>query len=623
MPPKGPLLVDQLRFMAEAHADDNAYEDLDAREAITFRQWDERSNRVARWLTARGVAKGDRVSIYLPSEYCLQWIVAYAGIHKAGAVCVPTNTRLSERELAAILGHAEISAMVTGAPMLGHVEAVRAGIPSLTAILSPDGEGPGVEPWSVIDEFDASETQVPLARDDLADIMYTSGTTGLPKGVVVRHRDVAMMPNGDPNWLGTGWLHGAPLFTFAGMSFIFNPMKMGLCALYMPKFDVDHWFDVVEQRRPMMVFMVPAMAELVTASPRFEAADLSGPLAGVDRLRAARAADAAQAPGQDAAGDGVELLRAHRGRARVHHDAEGRDPQAARVGRQADAADGGADRRPGDRRGVPAHVVGELLCRLPGKQREYYKDDDATLRTWTADGWLRSGDLAYTDEDGFIYISGRMKDMIIRGGNNIYATDVEAVIIEHPAVQEAAVIGVPHTVLGEDVGAFVVLKPDASLTDDEPQGVLRRTARRLQAPAMLRFVAELPRNATGKVMKHKLRERREARARAATPAHDGEDPGNAAPHPRARPPAPSADAPRKAERGDATTGPHPGFRRKPDGRAGRGTKSSTQSEQPEKRRKNPGRHEPPKGGKTPTKRQRQAIGGGEGEPTGPPRSTEP
>src|SRR5450432_3201908 len=155
--------------MAEAHADENAYEDLDAREAITFRQWDERSNRVARWLTARGVSKGDRVSVYLPSEYCLKWIVAYAGIHKAGAVCVPTNTRLSERELAAIVGHAEISAMITGAPMLANVEAVRAGIPSLTAIISPDGTGAGdsrkgIEPWSVIDDFGASEIQVPLER---------------------------------------------------------------------------------------------------------------------------------------------------------------------------------------------------------------------------------------------------------------------------------------------------------------------------------------------------------------------------------------------------------------------------------------------------------------------------
>jgi acyl-CoA synthetase (AMP-forming)/AMP-acid ligase II len=119
---------------------------------------------------------------------------------------------------------------------------------------------------------------------------------------------------------------------------------------------------------------------------------------------------------------------------------------------------------------------------------------------------LRTGDLAYLDDDGFVYISGRIKDMIIRGGNNIYATDVEAVILEHPDVQEAAVIGVPHRVLGEDVGAFVVCKPDATLDD---ASLLAFCAERLadyKRPRRLWFVADLPRNATGKVMKHKLRE---------------------------------------------------------------------------------------------------------------------
>ena len=145
--------------------------------------------------------------------------------------------------------------------------------------------------------------------------------------------------------------------------------------------------------------------------------------------------------------------------------------------------------------------------RLPGKRREYYKDDGANASTWTADGWLRTGDLAYLDDDGFVYISGRIKDMIIRGGNNIYATDVEAVILEHPDVQEAAVIGVPHQVLGEDVGAFVVLQ--AGRVARRRRRSLAFCAERLadyKRPRHLWFVDELPRNATGKVMKHKLRE---------------------------------------------------------------------------------------------------------------------
>jgi acyl-CoA synthetase (AMP-forming)/AMP-acid ligase II len=155
---------------------------------------------------------------------------------------------------------------------------------------------------------------------------------------------------------------------------------------------------------------------------------------------------------------------------------------------------------------LPARDVGELLVRLPGKHREYYKDDAASAAAWTDDGWLRTGDLAYLDEDGFVYISGRLKDMIIRGGNNIYATDVEAVILEHPDVQEAAVVGVPHDVLGEDVGAFVVCKPGRDLDDD---ALLAFCAERLadyKRPRRLWFVEELPRNATGKVMKHKLRD---------------------------------------------------------------------------------------------------------------------
>ena len=142
--------------------------------------------------------------------------------------------------------------------------------------------------------------------------------------------------------------------------------------------------------------------------------------------------------------------------------------------------------------------------RNPGREREYFNDDDATASTWR-DGWLHSGDLAYLDEDGFLYIVGRQKDVIIRGGNNVHATDVEAVLYEHPAVQEAAVAGVPHAVLGEDVGAWVVLRRRARRsTADELRAFCAERLADYKVPRAWTFLDELPRNATGKVLKHEL-----------------------------------------------------------------------------------------------------------------------
>jgi acyl-CoA synthetase (AMP-forming)/AMP-acid ligase II len=505
--PDGPLLVDQLRFMAQQFPDEPGYVDLDAKQTLTFRQWDEQSNQAARWLVDNGVRKGDRVSIALPNNYCLRWIVAYAAVHKAGAVMVPANTRLSTPEMVAILGHAEISVMFTCRELLEQARAVRAAVPALRAIVCADGPDDDVLGWDAeIAAVDASAFQIPVDADDMADIMYTSGTTGLPKGVLVRHRNVAMIPNNGPQWSNRGWLHGAPLFTFAGMSFIFNPMKMGLAGLYMPRFDVDHWFDVVEGDDPMMIFLVPAMAELITASPRFETADLSAPIAvsiGSAPLAPATLkklqdrmpqASVINSYGLTEAGPAFITMPKEEAPKRIGSVGKPMAPMEVKV----------VDPDTNELREPDA--VGELLVRLPGKRREYYKDDGASASTWTEDGWLRTGDLAYLDADGFVYISGRIKDMIIRGGNNIYATDVEAVILEHPDVQEAAVIGVPHQVLGEDVGAFVVCKPGVALDEAALGAFCAERLADYKRPRRLWFVTELPRNATGKVMKHKLRE---------------------------------------------------------------------------------------------------------------------
>jgi len=506
MPDWGDLQVDQLRFMARTYGDDVAYRDLDAGSAVTFTQWDSESNRLARALVDAGIAPGDRVSIYLSGDEALRWIVAYAAVHKAGAVVVPTNTRLSIPEVTTILGHAEASAMVTSAALLDTALAVQAAVPSLRIIVSAGGTDAhaGVHDYDAFLASDASDIQVPRSLDDLADIMYTSGTTGLPKGVAVRHRNVAMIPNHEPAWTAGGWIHGAPMFTFAGIAFIYNPMKMGLVGLYLPKFDASRWLDLVASEQPHMAFLVPAMAELLVADPRFAEPDLSS-------LRAVSIGSAPLAPqtlltlqerlpdatvsnsyGMTEAGPAYIVMPKDEVTKRIGSVGKPVGPMKLKIVRE-----------DGDE--CDAREVGELLTRMEGAQREYYKDPEATATTWTADGWLRSGDLAYLDEDGFLYIAGRKKDMIIRGGHNVYPTDIEAVLLEHPDVQEAAVVGVPHQVLGEDIAAYVVIRPGAT---EDPDALLAFCAERLadyKRPRRLTFTDELPRNATGKVMKHLLR----------------------------------------------------------------------------------------------------------------------
>jgi acyl-CoA synthetase (AMP-forming)/AMP-acid ligase II len=159
-----------------------------------------------------------------------------------------------------------------------------------------------------------------------------------------------------------------------------------------------------------------------------------------------------------------------------------------------------------DDKDLPAGEVGEILLRMPGREREYYDNPEATAQTWQ-EGWLRTGDLGRLDADGYLYIVGRKKDVIIRGGNNIYAQDVESVLHDHPDVVEAAVVGIPHAVLGEDVAAAVVLGAGATAS---PEDIREFCAERLadyKVPRRVEFVDELPRNATGKVVKAELRGR--------------------------------------------------------------------------------------------------------------------
>jgi acyl-CoA synthetase (AMP-forming)/AMP-acid ligase II len=489
------LQIDQLRLMAEEFPDEIAYCDASTGESLTFSQWDRESNAVARWLAAHAVSKGDRVSIHLPPEEPIRWLVAYAAIHKAGAVAVHTNTRLTATELGAVLGHAGAVAAFTGTTTAGTLADARSSLPALATVITPTA-------WEEILATDDSPFGVALSGDDIADLMYTSGTTGRAKAVVVRHRTSSLVPNGKPRWTGSGWLHASPFFTFAGIASIYNPMKLGMRGLYLPRFDVDRWLDVVAAERPNAVFLVPAMAELLLANPRTASADLSmitmcsvgsAPIAPGTLTRLQELMPGALVSngwGMTEAGPAFCFMPPDEAEKRVGSVGRPLPPTEFRI-----VDDDGAELAPG--------TPGELLVRNPGREREYFNDPEATARTWQ-DGWLHTGDLAYLDADGFLYIVGRKKDVIIRGGHNIHATDVEAVLYEHPAVQEAAVAAIPHDVLGEDVGAWIVLRPNTSATADELIAFCRGRLADYKTPRHFTFVDALPRNATGKVLKQDL-----------------------------------------------------------------------------------------------------------------------
>lgn len=518
------LLTDQLRLMAEKLPDAIGYRNVGDGTQLSVAEWEATSNRLARGLVAAGVAKGDRVGIYLPPEQVLRWLVTYSAVHKAGAVAVPTNTRLVARELEYVLGHAETTAVVSAGELLEKAIDRRRSLPSIRLLVdaSPEacaaggaGEAGGVIAWDEVLDPDPSTFQVPVDSGDLAEIMYTSGTTGRPKGVAVRHRNASLIPNNLPTWSGSGWLHCSPLFTFAGIAFTYNPMKLGMTGLYLPRFDVVRWLEIVATERPTAVFLVPAMAELLIAHPAFAEADLSSiglcslgsaPVApGTLRRLHERMSNATVSNGYGMTEAGPAYCATPKEEALKRIGSVGRPVPPMEV--RAVGEDGTV---------LGAGSVGEVHIRLPGRQREYYKDEAATAATWSPEGWLRTGDLGYLDDDGYLYIVGRQKDVIIRGGNNIHATDIEAVLFEHRDVQEAAVTGISHAVLGEDVAAFVVPRPGANPSPEELRAFCAERLADYKVPRRIVLRDQLPRNATGKVLKAELRAEAEA-SPASTP----------------------------------------------------------------------------------------------------------
>ena len=505
------LMDEHLARMATAFGDRTAFAVVDVG-SMTFAEWDGAANAMARRLLEAGLEPGGRVVIHLHPELALHWLVSYSAAHRAGGVAVPMNPRLAPAEVAHVLAHSGASAIVADGDLVR--SDLEAGGDRLVALVDAGAEAGTVTPpttagpvlgWAEATAGDRSPFQAPRQSDDLADILYTSGTTGRPKGVAVRHSNGSMIGAVEPNWTGGGWLHASPLFTFAGIALVYTPMKLGLQVVYQPRFDADRWLRVVEEEHPVAVFLVPAMAHLLIDHPRFAEVDLSSvqmcsvgsaPLAPyvVERLQA-KMPDALVSNnyGMTEAGSAYCIMPQGEAVKRPGSVGQIAPPAVVEIVDEHDQP-------------LPPGVVGEVRLQMPGRQREYFNDPEATADTWK-DGWLVTGDLGKLDEDGYLYIVGRSKDVIIRGGNNVHATDVEHALVQHDAVKEVAVVGAPHPVLGEDVVAFVVLQPGARAGAEELRAFGLEHLADYKVPRQFVFVDELPRNPTGKVVKQELKVR--------------------------------------------------------------------------------------------------------------------
>ncbi len=462
---------------------------------ITFDEWHRRSNRLARGLMEQGLGRGDRVGLLIGDDEPLEWLVSYMAIHKAAGVAVPLLTRLGPAELARILRHAGASVVLCGEV---HDE-FRAAVPMVV--------GTGADAWTGLFSPDDADVDQVLAPDDVADIMYTSGTTGEPKGVVVRHGGLSTTDHVPAAWMGQAFLSSSPFATTSGSLLICGPLRGGLSGWFLPRFDPDRWIDVVERGRPVAAFLVPAMVELIVGVPRFETADLSS--LAVVNIGSAPIATATLRR----FGAGLPATEILCGYGMTEFGAVTATPMGdggAHLG-SVGLPLPGVELRIIDSGGttLARGEVGQVAIGGSRPPRSYLGDPTSTEGSWV-DGWLMSGDLGYLDADGHLWIVGRQKEIIIRGGHNVVPGEVEGALFEHPAVSEAAVRGVAHPVLGEDVAAWVVLRRPAS--SDELRSFLLARLADYKVPRRMTVVDTLPRNASGKVLKSALVAGDEARS---------------------------------------------------------------------------------------------------------------
>jgi long-chain acyl-CoA synthetase len=499
-------------------------------ERVTYSAFHRAVAAFAAELAARGLSKGDRVAIAMRN--LPEWPVAFFGASVIGAIVAPLNAWWTGPELEYGLRDAGARFLVADAERYERVADRLESLPDLEAIYVSRAAAAPPDAIRLEDVIGAPDSwaglpDAPLPHADLgpeddATIFYTSGTTGHPKGAVATHRNalsniVAAACCGARTYLRRGEeipappLDGAtlmtvPFFHVTGTFAILSPtLNAGYKLVMMRRWDAEEAMRLIEREKVTGATVVPTIAWQLVEHPARAKYDLSS-LAGLGFGGASAAPELQRRIGQTMpgtlAGHGWGMTETSA--LATTHMAEDYAAKPDSCGPAVPVTDLKI-MSPDGARELPPGEVGELWCKGPQVVRGYWNKPEATAETFR-DGWLRTGDLATLDQEGWLYIVDRAKDMLIRGGENIYCVEVENALYEHPAVMDAAVVGMPHRTLGEEPAAVVALKPGANATVAELRAHVAERLAAFKVPVAIRFSSEtLPRNANGKILKPELK----------------------------------------------------------------------------------------------------------------------
>ena len=482
--------------------------------SCSWAELDRRVTRLANALLQAGLRGGERVAVLLGNSS--EYFEIYFACARAGLVTVPVNYRLTGPELAQIIDHAQPSLLITDADHAGQVAALSDLAPSS---LPARRWCSAAEPVAGFDSYHsimaaADTTPVNAAASAAFAIFYTSGTTGLPKGALVSHRNLEM--NGynqiiaDRSVPGDANLVASPIYHMGAVFMAITYMLLGCTQHILRKFDPDAWLGLLQQSRATVSLLVPTMINAVVNAPDLRNHDLSSlrlvfygggpmPVAVLRRAMERLGCAFTQGYGLTETLEATFLLSAD-------HVVDGDEIQTRRLasaGREAVGAEIRIVAETGAT--LAAGEVGEILVRSESVCAGYWNNPEETANA-IKDGWFHTGDLGYLDEERYLFVVDRKKDMVISGGMNVYSKEVESVLYRHPAVLEAAVIGLPDEEWGEIVTAVIALKPGQEAGEQALLDLCKTSLAGYKKPRKIIFLDELPKNPSGKILKRVLRD---------------------------------------------------------------------------------------------------------------------